>query len=179
MFKIGSYVVYRAEGVCTVSDVRSESFGTIGKDEKYYILTPLRDERSQVFVPVNNAELLGYMRTPITADEINSMIDVLVDCRLEWICESRVRGASFKEILASGDVKRIIVLINTLADKLDEIAEMGKKPGSTETSAYEKAVRSLYQELTVNTDISSEDDVLRALRGEIRLSAKCNVVCEA
>ena len=35
MFDIGSYVIYRSEGVCVVSDIREENFGIIGKSEKY------------------------------------------------------------------------------------------------------------------------------------------------
>lgn len=179
MFKVGSYVVYRAEGVCIVSDIRSESFGAIGKDEKYYILTPLRDEKSQVFVPMNNAELLGSMRAPLNAIEINSIVNEIRDCRLEWINESRARGIAFKEILASGDVKRLAILVNTLADKLDEIEAAGKKAGTTELNAIEKAIRSLHQEFSINTDIASADDVISVLRGEIALAARTDTPCHA
>ena len=44
MFEIGSYVSYRAEGVCVIADIRNESFGAIGASTKYYIL-------SSIFIP--------------------------------------------------------------------------------------------------------------------------------
>ena len=51
MYEIGSYVIYRAEGFWKISDIRTESFGAIGGQEKYYILSPVNDEKSTVFVP--------------------------------------------------------------------------------------------------------------------------------
>ena len=74
MFEIGSYVMYRAEGVCKISDIRDESFGAIGGQEKYYILSPLNDDKSTVYVPMGNDALLGMMRPLMSAEEICRMV---------------------------------------------------------------------------------------------------------
>ena len=36
MFKVGTYVSYRAEGVCVISDIRNEAFNSLGKKEEFY-----------------------------------------------------------------------------------------------------------------------------------------------
>ena len=57
MFEIGSYVAYRSEGVCVISDIRAETFGAPNNSELYYILTPVRHTQSTLFVPVKNENL--------------------------------------------------------------------------------------------------------------------------
>ena len=36
MFKVGTYVSYRSEGVCVISDIRMEAFNALGKNEEFY-----------------------------------------------------------------------------------------------------------------------------------------------
>ncbi len=172
MFKIGDSVVYRSEGVCVVSDIRSESFGGIGKSEEYYILTPVNDKKSTVFVPVNNERLTSMMRRLLNADELSTVIDGLRDERIEWVSDSRARSNVFREMLSSGDRRQLIILLNTVSERVDALREAGKKVGSTEANAYMKAERLLYEEFAATTDIQSQEKVVAVLRGEIRLRDK-------
>lgn len=172
MFEVGSYVIYRSEGVCVISDIRSESFGMIGKEEQYYILTPVNDGKSTVFVPLANEKLVGFMRRLMSAEEINAMLGELRDERMEWITDSRARNNAFKEILLRGDRRELIVLVNTVSEKLDQIADSGRKAGSTDLNALHKAERMLYEEFSATTDVASMDKIIPLLRGQISLSPR-------
>lgn len=172
MFEKGSYVTYRSEGVCVISDICSQSFGAIGSAEKYYILSPIRDPKSTVFVPVNNQQLVGFMRELLNAEQIKKLTAEQRDERLEWISDSRARNNTWKEILSRGDRREIVTLVNTLAEKLDEIKQSGRKAGSTDVSAFNRAQKMLYEEFSATTDISSCDDILPLLRGEIDIKGK-------
>ena len=172
MFEVGSYVIYRSEGVCVISDIRSESFGMIGKEEYYYILTPVNDGKSTVFVPLANEKLVGFMRRLLTAEEISAMLEELRDQRMEWIPDSRARNNAFKEIILRGDRRELIVLVNTVSEKLDQIAESGRKAGSTDLNAIHRAEKMLYEEFSATTDIASMDKIIPLLRGEITLLAR-------
>ncbi len=172
MFEIGSCVIYRAEGVCVVSDIRNESFGAIGKEEQYYILTPVNDGRSTVFVPLANDKLVGYMRKLLSADEINAMVEELKDERLEWVVDSRARSVMFREILALGDRRQLCVLVNTVAEKLEQTIAQGRKAGTTDLGTLHKAVTMLYGEFCATTNIDTPEKILPLLRGEIKLAEK-------
>ena len=172
MFKIGSRVVYRSEGVCVVSDIRSESFGMIGRAEDYYILTPISDNKSTVFVPVNNEKLVAYMRALMSAEEITEMISELREQRMDWIEESRARNAAFKEVLALGDRRQLIIMLNTLAEKKEEIKAAGKKIPTGDLNALRRAEKLLYDEFSATTDIAGAKDIIRLLRGELTLNDK-------
>ena len=168
MFEIGSYVMYRAEGVCKISDIRDESFGAIGVQEKYYILSPLNDEKSTVYVPMGNNALLGMMRPLISAEEICRMVLELKDERLEWIPDSRARNTAFRELLSRGDRRELIVLLHTIWEQI----EGGKRPTGSDEAAIKRAKKLLYEEFSITTDLASEEAVESLLRGEFTVGNK-------
>lgn len=169
MFEKGSYVIYRSEGVCLIRDIRPESFGTIGAREDYYILSPLRDPKSTVFVPVGNEALVRFMRELMNAEQIMRMAEELKEARLDWINDSRARNNAWKEILARGDRRELVMLCNTLSEKLEQLTANGRKASSTDMGALRRAERMLFEEFSATTDIASSDDVLSLLHGDIGL----------
>ena len=169
MFEIGSYVMYRAEGVCKISDIRDESFGAIGGQEKYYILSPLNDDKSTVYVPMGNDALLGMMRPLMSAEEICRMVLELKDERLEWVPDSRARNAAFREVLSRGDRRELIVLLHTI---WAQIEEGGRKPTGSDENAIKRAKKLLYEEFSITTDLASEEAIEPLLRGEITVGDK-------
>ena len=172
MFEIGSYVAYKSEGVCIISDIRSENFGMPDGSEQYYILTPIHHAQSTLFVPVKNEVLTSQMRTLLSAPQINQMAADVREQRINMPPESRARNNFFKEILARGERTELAVLALTLSEKIDEIISNGKKPGSTETTALHRAERMLYEEFAVTTNIDSIEQVVEFLKGNITLQEK-------
>lgn len=172
MFEKGSYVTYRSEGVCVIIDIRKEDFGTANGAEDYYILAPISDMQSTVFVPVNNERLVRYMHGLLSADELNELIALLKDERMEWIPESRARNVAFKQIISQGDRRELIVLLNTLYDKMDEMKISGKRPGTMDQGAILKAEGLLCEELTVTTDFKPQNGLTELLRGHVILGIK-------
>ena len=164
MLEKGCYVIYRAEGVCLITDVRQESFGAVGDKKEYYILSPVREPKSTLFVPVDNEILVGYMRELMNAKQITKMAEELRQTRIEWITDSRARNNAWKEILSRGDRRELAVLVNTVSEKIET---SGKKPCSTVVGALRRAEQLLYDEFSATTDIQSVDDVIPLLNGTL------------
>ncbi|MBE6667349.1 MAG: hypothetical protein E7607_03455 [Ruminococcaceae bacterium] len=172
MLKKGGYVVYRSEGVCIISDVREESFGAIGQKEEYYILTPVSDPRSTVYVPAKNEKLCACMRKLLCASEIIELCNSLKNERIEWLSDSRGRNNIYRDIISAGDRRDLIILINTILEKSDDNREHGRKIVITDENALKRAKKMLFDEFSASTDISSEEDIIPLLKGEISLSDK-------
>lgn len=172
MFSIGSYVIYRAEGVCVISDIREENFGAIGEKSKYYILSPLGDDRSTVFVPVDNEKLCSMLRRLLSAEEIMDLAAELREERIEWIPDSRARNLRYRELFSLGDRRDLIVLANTIMAIMREGKESDKRLTGTDANALRRAKRMLYDEFTVTAEIRTEDDVLSLLLGELTIKPK-------
>ncbi len=172
MFDIGSCVVYRAEGVCRIVDIRTENFGTVNGAEQYYILSPQNDPKSTLFVPIENEKLTALMRCLLSAEQINELCRTLREERIQWIPESRARNNLFRELLAEGDRSKLIPMILTVTEQIEEQTKAGKKPTATDQNALRRAKKLLFDEFCTTTDLASEQDVLSLLRGELILCAK-------
>ena len=69
---IGSYVLYGKTGVCMVQEQKTI---TMGKESAlYYVLSPISDGRSSVFVPCNNEMLVSRIQPLMTREEIDLLL---------------------------------------------------------------------------------------------------------
>ena len=158
-YEIGNCVIYRAEGICDITDIRREAFAG-GEKADYYILSPRNDPNSTVYVPVDNERLTAMMRPLLSESEIRALISELRDDRLEWIPDSRARSARFREILSEGDRRKVLVLLNTIRDKIAENDAIGKRSGSTETGAFARACRLLREEFSPAIPLKNDEELL-------------------
>ena len=170
MFAIGAYVSYRSEGVCIISDIRTEVFNALGKSEEYYILAPLKDINSVLYVPVNNEALTSKMQPLLSADEICALADELRGELLVWIDDSRARNSALREILSGGDRRELIVLVNTILDRIARSAEIGRKITAGDENTLKRAKRMLLDEFATTTDLDTDEELMGVLAG----THKCN-----
>ncbi len=172
MFEVGTYVSYRSEGVCVIVDIRTESFNTLGKSEKFYILAPLKDMNSTLYVPVNNELLTSKMQPLLSADEISELADELRDARMEWISDSRARNAALRVILATGDRRELIVLVNTITDRIEHSAEIGRKITAGDENTLKRAKKMLFDEFSTTTELSTVEELMEVICGKRRCVPK-------
>ena len=161
-YEIGSYVIYRAEGICDIVDIRREAFAG-GEKADYYILSPRNDPNSLLYVPVDNERLTSMMRPLLSEDEIRELISELRGERLEWIDDSRARNAKFKEILSEGDRRSVLVLLNTVRERIAMNDAIGKRSGTTDTSALSRACKLLRDEFSVAIPMGTEEQLFALL----------------
>lgn len=163
MYNVGAYVSYRSEGVCKIVDIRHESFGAVGKDTLYYVLSPLNDQKSTFFVPVDNGALVAMMRKMLSAEEIVELIREVSRTKTEWITDSRQRGSSFKEILSNGERAELILLIHTIKAHMEERSAAGKKTNISDINAMKRAAKMLFEEFSMMIPMSTPDELIELI----------------
>ena len=164
-YEIGDRVIYRAEGICEITDIRVEAFAG-GEKSEYYILSPQNDPNSTVYVPVNNERLTSMIRHILSESEIHELIAERKSERLAWISDSRARNTYFKEILSICDRRDVIVLLQTVRDKIAQNDAEGKKSGTTETNAMYRASRLLRDEFSPAISLRSDEALFALIDGE-------------
>ena len=142
----------------------------MGKSEEYYILAPLKDMNSVLYVPVNNEILTSKMQPLLSADEICALADELRGELLDWIDESRARNAALREILSGGDRRELIVLVNTILDRIARSDEIGRKITAGDENTLKRAKRMLLDEFSATTDLTTDEQLMGVLAG----SHRCN-----
>lgn len=108
----------------------------------------------------------------MSADEINKMVEELRDERIEWQSDSRARNNLFRDILSRGDRRELVVLANTVGAKAEELTESGKRVCIADINMLRRAERLLFEEFSATTDISSAEQIMPLLRGELTLKPR-------
>jgi CarD family transcriptional regulator len=157
MYKIGDKIMYGANGVMTIVDIRDESFGDVTRS--YYVLRPtLSKNESFTFVPTENEQLVSAMRPLLTKDEILSLLHSAKELPpIEWVNENRARQEYFKRIMESGDRAKMISIIRAINESGQRREAEGKKNFITDENAKAKAEKLLYTEFSIVLDIDEEE----------------------
>lgn len=144
MFSVGEHVVYGTHGVCAISEVTSMSFGSEKRD--YYVLSPVSDPKSTIFVPVDNETLIAQMRRVLTKEEIDALLDSVEPCALEWIANDSKRKEFCAATIKSGDRLAIINMIEMLYLHQEEMRDQKKHFHVTDERFLREAEKLLHDE---------------------------------
>ena len=103
MLAVGQTVVYGTQGVCMVKEI---SMLKLGKTKgEYYVLSPIDDPGSTVYVPTASEKLANKLRPVLTGSEANALIDEAANEPLEWITSDNERKSVCDDIVKNGSRK--------------------------------------------------------------------------
>lgn len=149
--KIGTYVMYGKTGVCLVKEQTTMASGL------YYVLSPVGDSRSSVYVPCGNAELLARMRPLLTRDEIDGLLSDVDSVKLTWVEDRNERAMLYRAVTGSGDRKELVRLLCCLMRKKWERMEIGKRLSSMDENFLQECVRLVQEEFSMVLGIAASE----------------------
>lgn len=158
MFQVNDVIVYGAQGVCKITDTEEKTVS--GKKRAYFVLKPISDESSTIFIPTDNELALGKMRRLLTKDEIHKLIDAMQLENAIWVENENARKELYKSILAKGEHMELIKMIKALyAHKKEREAE-GRRLHMSDEHFFKDAEQILYNEFRYVLDLDSKDDLM-------------------
>jgi len=162
MLSVGEVVVYGVQGVCRVAETVTRRFDRETKE--YYLLRPVFDERSVIYVPVDKQELLSQMRPPLSKAEVNRLIDGLEVNGSEWIANDSDRRDYCADVIKSGDRAELMKLIDMLYSRNDELKGQKKHFHIADERSLKRAEKLLHDEFAYVLGIlpTDVDDYIRA-----------------
>ncbi len=146
MWETFETVLYVNTGLCRIEDIRCETFA--GESRTYYVLRPLQDSKSLVYVPTDNEMLLKKMHKLMTKEEVQGIISEFNSLTAEWIDHDKLRADFFKKTLESGDRRKIAGMIHTLLLKKQEVTEKGKKLRAADEALLSQGEKTLLEEFS-------------------------------
>lgn len=156
-YKIGEYVVYGTSGVCCVEDIGIRRLSPDIPEEEYYILKPVNNTGSTVFVPVNNELLMSRMRHIFTKDEIDGIINSVRGCEMKWIDDRKIRITEFRSIINRGDRRELILLIRCILSRISFLNENKKKIASSDGDILQLAQKAVGEEFSFSLGIKMSE----------------------
>lgn len=166
MLAVGQTVVYGTQGVCTVRDV---SMLKLGKTKgEYYVLSPLDDPGSTVYVPIANEKLRSRLHPVLSGDEADALIIEAINEPLEWIVSDNERKTVCDEIVKNGDRKQLMRLIAMLYRRREALKDQKKHFHNVDAQYLKTAERMLHGELAYALGISADEvaDYIRSRAAE-------------
>jgi CarD family transcriptional regulator len=157
VYGVNDTVLYKAHGVCRITAITEKEIN--GRSQEYFVLKPVFDDKSTIFLPVQNKKTSERMRRVLSADEIYSLIKAMPNERTIWIDNESDRKQQYKKIIAGGDRTALVSLIKTLYLHQQEQRVIGKKFHVSDENFMKDAEKMLYEEFAHVLDIN-RDQVL-------------------
>ena len=149
--KIGMHVMYGKTGVCLVKEKITMSGG------QYYVLLPVGDSRSSVYVPCANADLLARMHPLLTREEIDSLLTDVDTVQVPWVEDRNARAMLYRSITGGGDRKELVRLLACLMRKKQERIAIGKRLSSMDENFLQECVRLVQEEFSMVLGITANE----------------------
>lgn len=169
MYQINDMIIYGTNGTCKIEDITDKNFGGIHKE--YYILKPVSNVSSTIYVPVNNTALVEKMRRTLSTEEIYQIIESMPEEEVIWIDDENQRKERYKEILSHGDRINLVKMIETLYQQKLSLSDRGKKLHVSDERFFKEAEKLLYEEFAVVLNIK-QSEVLPFILNQIKLKEK-------
>lgn len=161
MFCVGQTVLYGSNGVCMVDDVTEKR---IGKTKmQYYVLKPLCNNTSTLFVPTANQQLVSKMRRILTEDEAEAILRNLPPCG-DWNDNKQERSEQFRAIITEGSCVELIRLIRLVRTHGQELLAGGKRLHISDERFLKEAEKMICEEFSLVLHISRDEVLERILQ---------------
>ena len=164
MYSVNDTVVYGTHGICRIACVESHNFTGTMKD--YYVLKPVGDEKSTIYVCVSNEKAVSQMRAVLSEEEIYQLLQSMPDEPSRWIENKNERNERCRQILNRGDRKELLMMIKTLYLHKQQQKKRGKKMHLTDEKYLKDAEKMLHDEFAVVLNISP-DQVVPFIRKQL------------
>lgn len=154
MYQIDEYVIHTTGGICQIKDIAPLEIAGSDKNKKYYLLIPVGERGSKVFVPVDND---GTIRKIVTKDEALELIKMVPEIGELVIENDKFREARYKEVIRSCDLYELVSILKSLHVRRMKRIEEGKKSTATDEKYYKIAEENLYSELAFALNMDKRD----------------------
>lgn len=154
MFSIGDYVVSGNKGVCTIEEIRKLDISGADSNEDYYILKPIYNTSSTVYIPFSMAET--SMRHVLSKEEADSLVDDIPNIPELEVTNERQLENEYKTLIRSGDVREWVKLLKTIYARKQVRFQAGRKETALDARYFHMAEEFLYGELAVSLKLDKK-----------------------
>lgn len=144
MFSVNEKIHYGSSGVCVIQEIATMRFGRTR--ERYYVLKPVYQKSSLVYVPLDNPELVSRMRPLLSQEEVDELIETMPEVKTAWVDDPQERKACFDALMRNHRCADLIVIIKTLTAHKELRQSRGKSLHVSDETYLREAQRLLYDE---------------------------------
>ena len=144
MFSVNDKSHYGSSGVCVIEEIKTMRFGRTR--EQYYVLKPVYQKTSVIYVPLENEALVSKMRPLLTPEEVDELIRSMPTAKTIWDEDPQTRRANFDELMKHYSCADLIVIIKSLTTHKEKRQNKGKGLHVSDETYLREAQRLLFDE---------------------------------
>ena len=164
MFEVGEKVLYSVNGVCEITDITEKTFGKTVM--QYYVLKPLYNESSTLFVPVNNENLVRKMKKLMTKPELDDTLSDVSANDSVWNDNEVQRKEEFRQTISFGNISDILVQLKSVWLHRRKQNEKGRKLHITDEVFLRDAEKIIKEEISTVIGVN-QDEVIPYVKDKI------------
>ena len=155
MFGKGEYVVCGSKGVCTVESVMKLSMPGVSGDREYYVLKPLYNYATTVYIPVDAGK--ESMRGVLSEAEAKQLIHAMDGIAPISIANDKMLEQEYRGCMRTNLCEEWVRILKTTYQRKIKRQEMGRKVTAVDAKYSRIAEDSLYGELAIALVIPKEE----------------------
>jgi len=157
MFKQNDILVYGNNGICTLTDIKSEEM--FGNTSLYYILTPVYDKLSTIYIPIDNNKPVSSLRHVLAKDELDKILYEAKDKEVLWVSAAKERSEHFKKIVSKGLSVDLLCVMKSIIMQKRSFRNTSRKLTYSDTRTLEKCEKIVGEEYAFVFGVDVKDAV--------------------
>ena len=157
MFNVGEKVMYSVNGVCEITEITEKVFGKTKM--QYYVLKPLYNSNSTLFVPIENKNLTSKMKKLWTKDEPDAILSEISKKEIKWNNNDVTRRDEFRNIISYGNVSEILEMLKAIWIHRREQLKKGRKLHISDEIYLKDAEKMIKEEIATVIGVEQEEVV--------------------
>lgn len=147
MFQAGDQVIYGMHGVCCV--VALEERVIDRKRLTYLALEPVGQDGSRFLVPTHNSTAMAKLQRMLTPGQLTELFASPEIRENGWIRDENQRKQTYRELINSGDRRKLMKMVRALYRHKTELTASGKKIHQCDDNFLRDAEKLLSGEVAV------------------------------
>lgn len=147
MYQIGEQLVYGIHGVCRVTDLEKRT--TSGATAVYLVLEPVGQSGSKFYIPTHNPVAMAKLSSILTREQ---MLELFASDEVRedgWVRDESQRKQHYRNLIASGDRKKLLQMVCTLYRHKQTQVSAGRKVHACDENFLRDAEKLLVSEVAV------------------------------
>lgn len=155
MFEKDDYVICGNNGICSVHDITTLTISGVDKNRKYYLLKPIYQPGSTVYIPVDAAE--QSLRKALSCEEAHALIASIPHIPPIPLTDEKILERTYKEYMHDGSCESLVKLIKTIYLRKEKRILKGAKVTSVDSKYFKLTEDFLYGELSISLGLSKDE----------------------
>lgn len=164
MFQIGDHILYGLHGVCKIDSVEEKKFDD--ETHSYYILKPIFDKGSTIFVSTKKEQLVAKMIPLLSKSKIEELLDKLPCSEKLWIENESERKDTYRSIIESSDRSKQLSVLKAILLHKDNLILNKRKMHTGDEISLKNIEKRLYEEFSFVLH-KTTDEVKELIRAKI------------